>query len=129
MNKMMTVAVLAFAACVAFADGQEKVEKDTPHMQVNVKSPLGKRVDKIGRDLTVAQIEAWNRDAQLFICLTNLAARVEVLEAAESNRVARAEKARKSWEERKAKVEGKQDNRQVLRNAIRRGKKVEKGGK
>lgn len=127
MKRLIAVAV-AVAASATFAECQDCTCKtgNTPHIEQKVRSPLGKEIDATRHRF--AQFSAGVEMAfrNNYVVLTNLAARVEALEAAESNRVARLEAAKKARAERQA---AKKDNQQILRDAIRRGKKVEKGGK
>lgn len=99
-----------------------------PFIQKKTRSPLGKEIDGIRRHMASRfDVQVLNaHDRTLYSYITNLAARVEVLEAAESNRLARIESARKRSQERANEKAKQRDSKQILQNAIRRGKKVEK---
>lgn len=97
-----------------------------PFIQKKTRSPLGKEIDSARNFTMKMACLSSQRDNQLFSFITNLAARVEVLEAAESNRLARVEAAKAAAAKRREARESKQDSKQILQNAIRRGKKVEK---
>ena len=96
-----------------------------PFLVKKVRSPLGKEIDATRFAIGVQLKNAYNVIRKQNEVLTNLAARVASLEGAEAERKRRIDEARERAAKRKSAREEKRDNGQTLREAIRRGKKLE----
>lgn len=127
----MLIATLTAICAVCIADitqpihlqtklSEAKDAGNTPHLVQKVRSPLGKEIDELGQKLVDFRFDCHIADVQIYDVLTNLAARVDKLEAVEAKRMAAREAAHKRKEERKTK----QDERPTLQSIIRRGKKA-----
>ena len=99
---------------------------NTPHLVQKVRSPLGKEIDALGQKLVGFSFDCHMADVKIYDALTNLAARVEKLEAAEAARQAARDAAQKRAAERKAKRQDKETAKDTLRNVIKRGQKAAK---
>lgn len=97
----------------------------TPYIEKKTRSPLGQELDRATAYFASNQKRAFDAIVYEMTMLTNLAARVEALEAAEKARAEHAAKLRAMSLERRRAREEKPEDSQVLRDAIKRGKKVE----
>lgn len=128
---ILLIATLTALCAVCFADetqyiataqtpSQASGASNTPHVIKTVRSALGREIDALGQKL----VEFQTADVLIYNALTNLAARVEKLEAAEAERQAAREAAQKRAAERKAKRADTATARDTLQNVIKRGKKA-----
>lgn len=111
--------------CVVMTNDTSK-SKGQNVIEHKVRSPLGKEIDQLKRKCGIfTQVVGKNLYA-FESMLTNLVARVELLEEIEFYRTKQVEEVKARREERKQKLETKKDAHQTLQEVIRRGRRVEK---
>ena len=114
--------------CVVMTNDNSKA-KGQNVIEHKVRSPLGKEIDQLRRKCGIfTQVVGKNLYA-FESMLTNLIERVETLEKAEVERRKKAEEFKARREKAKQGREEKKESRQILQEAIRRGKRVEKEDK
>lgn len=111
-------------AYVVQTDAATDAQKTT-YVEKKTRSPLGKELDSAMAYFAFNQKQAFDVIRQEMTVLTNLATRVEALEAVEKARAEHSAKLKAMSLERRRSRDEKPEDRQVLLEAIKRGKKVE----
>lgn len=124
MKKLVSVVGAALAAfqmfggqVLAVGEAGKESPSNTPHIVKQVRSPLGKEIDSLR--LRCNMIDQINAEVfkDMYSRMTNLAARVEALEAAEAERAAKQAEIKARAAERKQAIDKREEQRKLLEAA------------
>lgn len=127
---MKKVAMIVLSLAFAHAFGSTEVSavscdtNNTPHIETKVRSPLGKEIDGL-RQAIGAFVVGYNKaDFKLYTSITNLAQRVEALEAKEAERERKIAAGRARIAERRREIAESKSRKEILQSAKKRAKKT-----